>query len=104
MLRTYNNPSKKHFEFSCMAINSSKITNKDTKILKNIENEINNLVSRIKLLRPGLDKPQLQLVINQHLSLIAKNILNQYDIDNIDKTKWCGIRKYTVIDFTPLDI
>ena len=108
MLRSYNSTSKKQFQFGYTTSNSSKsvvstkINNQDARILNQIETEINNLVSRVKLLgiRNGfIDTTHYNLVINRRISLIVKSILNQYDIGHFERNKWCGIRKYTVIKF-----
>jgi hypothetical protein len=100
MLRSYNLHSNKQFAFGCVVSDQSKIKNQDTKILNRIETEINNLTSRLKLLQQGyLDTTHLNFVINRHLSQIVKKTLNQYDIGHFEKTKWCGLRKYTIITF-----
>ena len=100
MLRSYNSSSRKQFEFGYISNYSTKLPNKDIKILNQIETEINNLVSRVQLLKLGyIDTTHLNLVINRRLSLIVKNILNHYDIGHFERAKWCGLRKYTVITF-----
>jgi hypothetical protein len=96
MLRSYNFASRKQFQFGY----TTNITNRDSRILNKIETEINNLVSRNQALGKGfIDTTHYTLVINRQLSLIVKNILNQYDIGHFERKKWCGIRKYTVITF-----
>jgi hypothetical protein len=96
MLRSYSNGVKKHFTFGYSSNNS--ITNQDSRILNHIETELNNLVSNIKLFLPN-NNLHLDLVINNHISLVVKNILIQYDIVYVELQKWCGLRKYTVIKF-----
>lgn len=100
MLRRYDEFAIKKFKFGYVLNNSNKITNQDARILNQIEMEINNLVSKNKSLGSGfIDTTYYQLVINCHLSLQIKNILNQYDIGYYTRAKWCGIRKYTLITF-----
>jgi hypothetical protein len=109
MLRSYNLTSSRQFQFGYTTNNTTNttnttittnITNQDARILNQIETEINNLVSRNKSLGQGfLDTTHYTLVIDRKLSLIVKNILNQYDIGHFERKKWCGIRKYTIITF-----
>jgi hypothetical protein len=100
MLSSYNLTPSRQFQFGYTANNKSNITNRDARILNQIETEINNLVSRNKSLGQGfLDTTYYTLVINRQLSLIVKNILNQYDIGHFERAKWCGLRKYTIITF-----
>lgn len=103
MLRSYGSSTINYFQFGYAihtAANSNKLTAQDARLLNRIENEINNQISRMQTHREGyIDTTHLDLVINQHLSLIVKNILNQYDIGHFERKKWCGFRKYTIITF-----
>lgn len=114
MLRSYNTASRKQFQFGYSINNSSsnsapvlgnilyssKITNQDVRILNKIEREINSLVSRNQSLgQEFIDTTHYNFLINLKLSLIVKNTLNQYDIGHFERTKWCGLRKYTLITF-----
>jgi len=99
-MRSYNAFAIKQFKFGYVYDNSNKMTKQDARILNQIEMEINNLVFKNKSLRSGfIDTTYYKLVINCHLSLVVKNILNQYDIGFYTREKWCGIRKYTLITF-----
>ena len=61
------------------------------------------MVSRNQSLGQGfIDTTHYNFVINRKLSLIVKNTLNQYDISHFERTKWCGLRKYTLITFDKL--
>jgi hypothetical protein len=78
------------------------LADRDARMLNKIETEINNLVSRIKTLQRAtthIDTTNLNLIVNNRLSLVIKNILNQYDIGHFERRKWCGLKRFTIITF-----
>ena len=100
MLRSYNTTNKFQFGIAANKNNSiiNNMTYQDAITLNKVENEINNLVSRIESLQSGnINTINLDLIIQKRLSSVIKNILTQYEIRSLDKQKWCGIRKYTII-------
>lgn len=104
MLRSYNSDAKKKFTFSCINDKSIKINRSDSKILNQIETEINTLTARVQgqsqaMVYGFIDTTNLHLSVNRRLSMIVKNILNQYDIGHFEKSIWCGLRKSTLITF-----
>lgn len=96
--------------------NIKDLSNKDIKDLKYIEKSINDILKCIKnptnfhnynsgitnsgktkITTSTINDFQYDLCINHKMSIVAKNILRQYDIAVFQKRKYCGLKTISLI-------
>ncbi len=95
MLRSYNSSTPFYFYFS---FRNSNIQPRDARILTKIETDINNMTTKVRAI--GITHVDINDLVFKYpgkQNLIVKCILNQYDIECIEYSKWCGLRKITHI-------
>jgi hypothetical protein len=98
MLRSYHSSIPFSFPFTNSSLNT-----RDIRILSKIENDINNMTTKVHAIGiSNIDTNNLVLIYPIKISLIVKSILNQYDIGYSEYSKWCGLRKITYIKIDKL--
>lgn len=98
MLRSYHSSIPFTFAFG-----NRNIQTRDARILYKIEKEINNMTTKVRAI--GINHTNandLVLKVPGKLNLIIQSILNQYDIEHFEHSKWCGCRKITYLKIDKL--
>lgn len=101
LLRSYH--SSTPFCFSL----SGSLKPADARVLNKIEIGINDMITKTRANYPNninayIDITNLDMIITGRISLVVKNVLNQYDIGHFERSKWCRLRKYTCIKLDKL--